>query len=184
MAMWLLPFVPDSPTASLFFTFALVFLALERVGSLHHRSDSWVRSVVEAFAVVTSIKYGVWAVWMIIMAYTQGDAIVWQEYMLIVSHLGMAFEALLYAGYFRYSWRSLAIVAGWTFINDLLDYKIGIYPWLPDVLEDEDLKWIETFTMSLSLLSIALAWMANRLCKTRLFPSRSVKMKPTSSSSK
>lgn len=165
MATWLLPFVPDSPTASLFFTFALLFLAFDRSTREGHKVWNWIRVFVEAFAVITSIKYGVWAVWMIVMAYTQGDPIVWQEYMLICSHLAMAVEALLYARFFRYGWGALALTGLWTFTNDWLDYKVGIYPWLPNVLEDDDLLWIERFTMTLSAISIALAWLSNRLFK-------------------
>lgn len=158
MADWLLPFVPDSPTASLFFTLALVGLAL--YGRSQGKSG-WFRGVVEAFAVVTSIKYGIWAVWMIFMGASQGDAIVWQEWMLIGSHLGMAIEAILFARFFGYRLGALIAVSVWTLVNDGLDYHQLIYPWLPDVLED-DLGWIEAFTITLSLLSIAAAYLLNK----------------------
>lgn len=159
MADWLLPFVPDSPTASLFFTLALIGLALygrEEVKS------GWIRGFIEAFAVVTSIKYGIWAVWMIFMGASQGDAIVWQEWMLVGSHLGMAIEAMLFARFFGYRLAALVVVSVWTLLNDLLDYNQLIYPWLPDVLED-DLGWIEAFTITLSLLSIAAALVLNKI---------------------
>jgi uncharacterized membrane protein YpjA len=153
MSPWLLPFVPDSPTASLFFTLALIYLLVYG----EDRGGGRLRGIIEALAVVTSVKYGVWAVWMIVMGYMQGDTAQWQEYMLMISHLGMAAEALLYARFFTYRWPALAAAAVWTLVNDALDYGIGIYPWLPDELHD-DLAWIARFTAALSLISLTAAW--------------------------
>lgn len=159
MPDWLLPFVPDSPTASLFFTFSLAFLLSDQ-GDV--RRGGFLRQAVESFAVVTSVKYGIWAVAVILFGYAQGDAHEWQETMLIVSHLGMAAEALLYARLFTYRWPAVVLVAVWSFTNDWLDYHMGTYPWLPDELHD-DLPWIERFTQMLGLLSIAAALLFRKL---------------------
>ena len=56
----------------------------------------WIRPLIEALAVVTSLKYGLWAVTMIAAGAAQGDQLQWEHYMLIVSHLGMAVEGLLF----------------------------------------------------------------------------------------
>jgi uncharacterized membrane protein YpjA len=156
MDAWLLPFVPDSPTASLFFTLSLVFIMIDRSSRsdvLRSRLYTIVRAFVHAFAIVTSIKYGIWAVAMIAASGLQGDVIVWKEWMLVVSHLGMAIEVVLFSRLLRFGWISTAIAGVWVLFNDYLDYHHMIYPWLPDILED-DLKLIEIFTVFLSYISL------------------------------
>lgn len=55
--MWQIVFVPDSPTASLFFTISIAFLLY----SPRLKSLKVIRQIMEALAVVTSVKYGIWA---------------------------------------------------------------------------------------------------------------------------
>ena len=159
MDRWLLPFVPDSPTASLFFTFSLLFMLYgNRIGgSAAGRALLAARGFVDAFALITSVKYGIWAVAMIAAGGWQGDEIVWQEWMLIVSHLGMAAEAFVYAPLMRFGAAAAASAAVWTLANDYFDYPLGVFPWLPQELLD-DLPAIERFTVVLSLASAAAAF--------------------------
>jgi len=159
MDRWLLPFVPDSPTASLFFTLSLFYIIIDRTllqGTQHSRFYSSIRAFVDAFAIVTSVKYGIWAVAMIAAGGAQGDPIVWKEWMLVVSHLGMVLQVILFSRYMRFGQLSIVFVGIWVLINDYLDYHSMIYPWLPDILED-DLSIIEMFTMFLSLLGLLTA---------------------------
>lgn len=151
---WYLPFVPDSPTASLFLTVALIgllWMPPARRGPL----SGAIWAFIEAFAVVTLFKYGIWAVVMIVAGAWQGDSLNWQHYMLIVSHLGMALEALLYARFFTYRWAALLLVAIWSLWNDAMDYRTGIFPYLPEQLRD-DLTVIAWFTVLLGLISVAI----------------------------
>jgi uncharacterized membrane protein YpjA len=164
--VWYVLFVPDSPTASLFFTLSLLYLLRDKTNkSPLSKMNSAVRSFVEAFALITSFKYGIWAVTMIVAGAAQGDTVVWQDVMLTVSHLGMAAEALLFTRFYTFRWPSIVLVAIWTFWNDFMDYQRGIFPWLSDVLLDE-LNVIEWFTISLSFIGIAIALFASRLRKT------------------
>lgn len=152
---WHLPFVPDSPTASLFFTLAALWLWLSPAG----RTEGWpraVRGVVEALAVVTSIKYGVWATVIIFASAYYGSPFVWQDWMLIASHMSMAVCAVLYGRFFIYGLGALAVAAAWTLLNDVMDYSLGIYPSLPQSLDDR-LAGVAIFTFALTLLSVALA---------------------------
>ncbi|WP_436836455.1 DUF1405 domain-containing protein [Paenibacillus tritici] len=151
--LWLLPFVPDSPTASLFFTAALLLLLYPPKGL----TGTLVRQLIEALAVVTSVKYGIWAVSMIVAGGYQGDSITWKDWMLMISHTGMAVEALIYARFFSFR-RMLPVALLWTFANDMVDYSAGVYPWLPSVLED-DVVAVQYFTMGLTLFSTAAAWL-------------------------
>lgn len=141
-----LPFVPDSPTASLFFLFVLFAFSLKK---------NW--PLMEAFAAVTLIKYGIWAVAMNIGAGAMGDELTWKNYMLIFSHLGMALEAILYSPYYRIRPWHLVIVAVWTLHNDIIDYVYGMHPWVALELEPY-IHHIGYFTFWLSIFSLSLVY--------------------------
>ncbi|WP_379129258.1 DUF1405 domain-containing protein [Paenibacillus sp. sgz500958] len=151
--LWLLPLVPDSPTASLFFTVALLMMLYPPKSITGYT----VRGVIEALAVITSVKYGVWAVSMIAAGGYQGDFVSWKDWMLIISHTGMAVEALLFARFFSCR-KMLPLALLWTLFNDTVDYSYGVYPWLPSVLED-DVTSVQLFTFTLTLCSAAAAWL-------------------------
>ncbi|MCK0472101.1 DUF1405 domain-containing protein [Halalkalibacter sp. AB-rgal2] len=152
-------FVPDSPTASLFFVFVLVALIYKKQIPL-----------IEAFAAVTLIKYGIWAVAMNIGAGLVGDPLNWKNYMLIASHAGMALQAILYSPYFRIKTWHLLIVAIWTLMNDYIDYVFMMHPWVSRGLNPY-IGQIGFFTLGLSLFSILavylLAVRKNRFMLTR-----------------
>lgn len=164
---WLLPFVPDSPTASLFFTLALILLLYPPRSA----AGVSVRSLIEALAVVTSVKYGIWAVAVILAGGYQGGNLDWQDWMLMASHTGMAVEALLYARFFVCR-RMIPIALLWTLLNDTMDYGFGIYPWLPSTLTD-DVPQVRNYTFLLTLLSAAAAWPAVNALLPRKAVSRS-----------
>jgi uncharacterized membrane protein YpjA len=156
--LWYVIFVPDSPTASLFFTISLLYLLYDqKYGSSREiRKTALIRGFVEAFALITSVKYGVWAVSMIAASGYLGEPITWQDWMLSISHLGMAAEALLFARWFGFRWYHIALVAVWILTNDYMDYERFVYPWLPDRLEIY-LKGIQSFTIGLSIVCLAIA---------------------------
>lgn len=155
--LWMLVFVPDSPTASLLFTLSVGILLLEPYVSV------WapLRKLIEALAVVTSIKYGIWAVTIIFAGAYQGDVLMWKDYMLVASHLAMAVEALLYIRFFICDTWTIMIAAAWTFLNDMMDYTFDIFPWLPGVLQDDVLA-VQNFTFLLTLLCSAISYIAVR----------------------
>jgi len=128
------PFVPDSPTASLFFT---VVLGLWIVGK---RSP-----LLETLAFITLIKYGVWAVVMnVLFLRTLGsDAdtfTVLMALMLMVSHGAMAVQALLYAPFMTWTIRSFVLTLVWVIHNDVVDYVLGQWPRYPALAEH--IMWI------------------------------------------
>lgn len=155
--VWYVYFVPDSPTASLFFTLSIGFLLMDR--SLVRQPNKLYRAIrgfVEAFALITSFKYGIWAVAMIWTGAWQGVPVGWDGWMLTGSHLAMAVEALLFVRWYRYRLTAIIIVAIWTFWNDFMDYERGIFPRLPRELDD-NLLTIEWFTVGLSMTGILIA---------------------------
>lgn len=168
---WLVPFVPDSPTASLFFTLAVLYLILDHrqpASSLQPvaliNKSSFLRSLIEALAIITSVKYGIWAVSINAATAWQGNPLGWEHWMLIFSHAGMAVEALLFARFFRLRMTTLLLAACWTFTNDYFDYHLGVFPWLPRVLLD-DLAVIEKFTISLSIFGVACAFVFGKFTR-------------------
>lgn len=110
-------FVPDSPTASLFFT---IVLGLWIIGK-HSK-------IIEALAFVTLIKYGLWAVAMNLLTLLETGSIGWIGWMLVGSHFAMALQAVLYIDHYRFGWISVALTAVWTLHNDVIDYVFGQMP--------------------------------------------------------
>lgn len=144
----LLPFVPDSPTSSLLFTIVL-FLWLIRKSS----------PFIEMLAVMTSFKYGIWAVSVLLLYGAADGYLVPANLMLIVSHAGMAIEVLLYNFAYRFSARHIWIGAVWLLLNDFFDYRYNVHPWLED---DRFLTVVMYYTIGLSLVTILVTFWLRR----------------------
>ncbi|GGB52127.1 DUF1405 domain-containing protein [Fictibacillus barbaricus] len=142
---YFLPFVPDSPTASLFFVFVIIgFLTKKQLG--------WI----EALAVATLFKYGIWAVGMNVGGAIVGPPLDFISYMLIFSHLGMAVQGLLYAPYYKIKVWHVGLAAVWLFHNEIIDYVFDMMPRYPVLEPYQDL--IGYLTFWLSALSIFIVW--------------------------
>lgn len=142
-------FVPDSPTASLFFCIVII---------------GWLRGtnyrLFEALALITLVKYGLWAdVMNFWTAYETGplSAIGW---MLVVSHFGMALQAVLYIPKYDFGYVSVAIAAVWTLHNDVIDYVFGQMPIYRSITKYAE--YIGYFTFWLSIFCIALAFYVSK----------------------
>jgi len=150
------PFVPDSPTASLFFTIVLAFFLFKKNAPL-----------IEALAIVTLFKYGVWGVIMNLLTLMADGAIGWQGYMLMLSHAGMAIQGLLYAPFYKIKLWHLAVAGIFVLHNDIIDYVFGMMPIYASLLEY--MNEIGYFTFWLSILSIFIAyWLTIRRKKHEL----------------
>ncbi|PMC39404.1 DUF1405 domain-containing protein [Bacillus sp. UMB0899] len=138
-------FVPDSPTASLFFLIVLFSFLFKRN-----------LPVIEALAIVTLFKYGIWAVIMNLLVLAVNGTLPWEGYMLIASHFGMAVQGLLYSPYYRFKSWHLIVAAIWTLHNDVIDYVFGMMPRY-SVLMDY-INEIGYMTFWLSLISLGIAY--------------------------
>ncbi len=144
--LWI--FVADSPLATLFFA---IFLFL-------YYFDKKV-PFLEALASITIFKYGVWAITVIIwgawnteasiVKILMVDTIQWLDVLLIFSHFIMAAQAIVFFRKYSYGFLSVFLVGIWIFLNDVLDYSLDIYPWLPTSLYGDVLS-IAKFTILLS----------------------------------
>ena len=139
-------FVPDSPTASLFFSIALFGWLVNR----HFK-------LIEALALITLVKYGLWAVVMNIWTQFEGSPIGIVGWMLIASHFAMAVQAVLYIPFYKFNWRHILIAAIWTLHNDVIDYVFGQMPIYRSL--SEHYQTIGYFTFWLSIACILLAIM-------------------------
>lgn len=138
-------FVPDSPTASLFFSiFLLLFIFGKHL------------PYIEALAVITLFKYGIWAVVMNFLTLLVEGTLNWQGYMLMASHGAMAIQGLLYMPYYQLRLRHIVFAAIWTLHNDVIDYvfeQMPVYSSLSSYMNE-----IGYFTFWLSLLSIGITY--------------------------
>lgn len=142
-----IPFVPDSPTASLFF----VFVLLAFIQNKNY-------PIIEALALVTLVKYGIWAVVMNLLTLYVTGGLPWQGYMLIASHGAMALQAVLYVPFYRLKARHVLAAAIWTFHNDVIDYVFMQYPKYPGL--ELYVREIGYFTFWLSVFSVGIAYYA------------------------
>ncbi|WP_407268685.1 DUF1405 domain-containing protein [Radiobacillus sp. PE A8.2] len=139
-------FVPDSPTASLFFSIFLLFF-------LFGRNIPYI----EALAIVTLFKYGIWAVVMNILTLIVDGGLDPTGYMLIASHGAMAIQGLLYAPQYRLKLRHLVFAGMWTLHNDVIDYVYEMMPRYGSLMNYMD--GIGYFTFWLSIASLAIAYL-------------------------
>ncbi|QLK86144.1 DUF1405 domain-containing protein [Staphylococcus sp. 17KM0847] len=111
------PFVPDSPTATLFLSISLLFMFVNKTSA-----------IVDTLAFVTLIKYGIWAVIMNVMLFTVDHTIYITGLMLICSHAVMAIQAFLFLPRFHFTFLSFGLTMVWVFHNDMIDYVFHQYP--------------------------------------------------------
>ncbi|TFJ93879.1 DUF1405 domain-containing protein [Lentibacillus salicampi] len=138
-------FVPDSPTASLFFTIVLLFFLFKKNAPY-----------IEALAMITLFKYGIWAVVMNLLTLIVEGSLGGIGYMLMFSHGAMAIQGLLYAPFYAIKLRHIVLAAIWTLHNDVIDYVFGQMPVYSSLTEYMD--EIGYFTFWLSMLSIGIAY--------------------------
>lgn len=140
-----IPFVPDSPTACLFFVFVLIAFLLGK---------NW--GLFEALALISLFKYGIWAVVMNLLTLTVDGELHPTGYMLMASHLAMALQGLLYAPFYRIKKWHLIAAAIFTVHNEIIDYVFGQMPWYRSL--NLYMNEIGYFTFWLSIGSIFLCY--------------------------
>ncbi|MFF5993622.1 DUF1405 domain-containing protein [Lysinibacillus sp. KU-BSD001] len=138
-------FVPDSPTASLFFCLAIIGWLL----GTHFK-------LMEVLALITLVKYGLWAVVMNLLTFVELGSLSPEGWMLVFSHFMMAVQAILYIPKYTFGFGHVVIGAIWTLHNDVIDYVFGQMP-VYRVL-DQYADKIGYFTFWLSIACIILAY--------------------------
>jgi len=111
----MVPFVPDSPLATLCMVGSIVAWKLGRE-----------RSWIHALAFVGNLKYGLWVVVVQLTindVLTSGDPYYW---FLLVGHFGMALQALVIYRYGEFTLPGVGVAALWFGFNDVVDYFVPI----------------------------------------------------------
>ena len=111
-----LPFVPDSPVATLFIALSLMAFKLD-----------WDVDWLHALAFVGLLKLGLWTPFVQVVINGQGGVDLWLYQFLIWSHLAMALEAFLIHRYATFSVRAVAVAVGWYLLNDIVDYFVPLF---------------------------------------------------------
>jgi uncharacterized membrane protein YpjA len=140
-----LAFVPDSPTACLFFVIVLIGFLLGK---------NW--PLFESLAIVTLLKYGFWAVVMNLLVLIQTGELGLSGWMLVFSHGGMAIQGLLYAPFYRFKVWHLIVTGIWTLHNDAIDYLFFMMPSYKVL--DQFMPQIGYFTFWVSVFSLFIAY--------------------------
>lgn len=112
-------FVPDSPFSTTLTGLALLLILWGKRNSLFE----WV-------AFTSVIKYGIWAVVIISHFGLTGGIIEPEIWMLWFSHLGMALEGFIFLRHVKASRKEIYLGLAWMLFNDILDYCLGIHPYL------------------------------------------------------
>ena len=151
-----IPFVPDSPTASLFLCIAIAGLIIGKN-----------LPIIEALAFVSLIKYGVWAVIMNIILFIQYDMITITGCMLILSHGIMAIEAFIFYPRFKVTIVAFFIAMVWVFHNDIIDYVFMQYHYYDFIASH--VESIAYLAFWLSIMPLVLYLSLTRFKKDKIF---------------
>lgn len=150
-------FVPDSPTASLFFTLAIFGWLINRNFKL-----------IEALALITLVKYGLWAVVMNLLTLIETGSIGWVGWMLVASHFAMAVQAILYIPFYKFKFGHIALAAIWTLHNDVIDYVFGQMPIYSNLMKYSSQIGYFTFWLSIACIAIAYVVVRNKRKRTTI----------------
>ncbi len=124
-------FVPDSPTASLFFTLAIIGWLIGRNFKL-----------MEALALITLVKYGLWAVVMNILTLIETGQLGGLAGCLLVHILRWLFKPCCIVRFIDSALVILSIAAIWTLHNDVIDYVFGQMPIYHELDEIYESNWL------------------------------------------
>ncbi|KUK10063.1 MAG: putative membrane protein [Clostridia bacterium 41_269] len=115
--LWLFTF--DSPFSTTLFALAVLGILMGVPNNL-----------IQLAAYTGVIKYGIWAVAVILHYWLASGSPTFITAALLISHLGMALEGFIFIRHLEVSGLYLFILALWFGVNDYLDYWWGIHPYL------------------------------------------------------
>lgn len=143
---WLI--VPDSPGATLLFTFFLVFLVLRGTSAADRAPVllcGWA-GVLAALAFVSNMKYGLWTATVLPDYAWRAGKVTPDIIYLSLSHLGMWVQALLFSWHYRPSRGASLATLGWLLFQDYVDY------WLLNTHSTLPADWMVPFARGMALL--------------------------------
>lgn len=113
----MLPFVPDSPLATLFIACSLL--------AWRFGAGRWSEAL-HALAFFGCLKLGLWTPFVQLVLNGPGGIAAWLYWFLIGSHLAMALEGFVIHRYASFPVWAVGVAVGWHGFNDLVDYFVPI----------------------------------------------------------
>ncbi|MFH1225066.1 MAG: DUF1405 domain-containing protein [Candidatus Diapherotrites archaeon] len=149
-------FVADCPLYALLFAACLLLL---RAG----RNPQWFLFLVSAGAV----KYGIWTIFVLLYfpQFYFAPAAALLYFSLLIAHLGLLAEPMLFAGRVAVSKSCPAIALAWLLLNDFADYALALHPPLPQGSE----PFMAAATVAMTLASCAPVFLLFRAFKRPIF---------------
>ncbi|NLO89403.1 MAG: DUF1405 domain-containing protein [Clostridia bacterium] len=154
--LWLFTF--DSPFSATLFALAVFFILM----GVHNK-------LFQLFAYTGVIKYGIWAIAVILHYWLTTGSPTFITAALLLSHVGMAMEGYIFLRYLDVSKFYLLLLALWFGLNDYLDYWWGIHPYL----YHPDQRFFAMLTsIGLSVLILLYVWRYGLTVRRYMFRGR------------
>ncbi|WP_336360005.1 DUF1405 domain-containing protein [Haladaptatus sp. ZSTT2] len=155
VSTFLWPFYTDSPVAVFFATLSLMALVPNLGKRLDEAPQNLALCYLHTIAFVWLVKYGIWTALALNLGFSQYFPEVWAYFGIILTHLGFVGEAYLMPHYGKTTRGALAAALGLMFVNDFIDYGLGLHP----PLRYEPGLALPVLTVILSVLTV---WLASR----------------------
>lgn len=117
LKLWIFTF--DSPFSTTLFAAALLGIYFSREIQF-----------LQLIAYTSVIKYGIWASVVILHFWFTSGGPTFITTILLISHLGMALEGLVFIRHLYVYSLYVVIIGGWFLLNDYMDYVVGVHPYL------------------------------------------------------
>lgn len=152
--LWI--FVADCPLYALLFACCLLLL---RSG----KNPQWFLFLVSAGAV----KYGIWTVFVLLYfpQFYFAPAAALLYFALLLAHIGLLAEPLLFAGRAPARKSYLVAALAWSLLNDFADYFLALHPPIPQGSE----QFMFAATAAMGIVSCALVFLVFRAVKRPIF---------------
>jgi|TARA_B100000959_G_C14957013_1_gene614166 uncharacterized membrane protein YpjA len=148
--IWALPFIPDSPISTLFFSLAILLILINR------KSD-----IVTSLASVYVMKYGIWTMFVILYYpyHFLTPQLANYYWLMFILHFGMVIEPILILHTMKRKKMILLVPIVWLLLNDLIDYGLNMNPLEPYSLPNIQIVGIfsimETIILSAVVYTLA-----------------------------
>ncbi|MHB8171063.1 MAG: DUF1405 domain-containing protein [Thermincolia bacterium] len=148
---YLWPLIPDSPLSSTLFMVAMYFWLKGKLNP-----------VFGLLAFLMVIKYGIWAVVINLHYWYITGVFTFENWMLTLSHAGMALEGYLFLRDYSFGRWALYIAGLWLVIQDFADYLFGLHPYLFD-----ESQWNLALITAIVLTFCIIAYSSKRILRSR-----------------
>jgi uncharacterized membrane protein YpjA len=156
VSTFLWPLYVDSPVAVFLMALSVATLLPFLGRDLSEVPRTRVLAYLHTLAFVWLVKMGLWTFAALNLGFGVYFPAAWAYFGIILTHLGFVAEAYLIPHYGGTTKGALALALALALVNDVADYGFGLYP---PLRYDPGIP-LAAVTVSISLLSVGLAWLA------------------------